>query len=71
MNQAITIRLTKELAEWLTDAARHAGMKKQKFILSLLEKERTGAGARPYMRLAGSVKAAPRNLSARKGFSRE
>jgi hypothetical protein len=35
-----------------------------------LEKARLSAESKPYMRLAGSIRGLPRDLSQRKGFSR-
>jgi hypothetical protein len=69
MGQTITVRLTKELAEWLEQTAAGTGRSQGEIVREQLQKARAGAGRRAYMRLAGSVRG-PRDLSARKGFSR-
>jgi len=69
MGQTVTIRLTKELATWLEQAAKRSGMPRGRIIREQLEKARASGGAQAFMRLAGSVRGA-RDLSARKGFSR-
>jgi hypothetical protein len=68
MSQTITIRLTKDLAAWLEHAAARTGVPQGKIVRDQLEKART-SGAQAFMRLAGVVRG-PRDLSARKGFSR-
>ena len=67
MSNTITIRLPDDLAEWLDDAARRAGVSKGRLVREELEKARNCAD-RPFLSLAGAV-AGPRDLSARKGFS--
>jgi len=68
MGHTITIRLTKELAEWLSETAQRTGLPQGKVVRDQLEKARAGDGARPYMRWAGCVDDAPKDLSTRKGF---
>jgi len=68
VSHTITIRLTKDLAEWLEDAAARTGCSQGKIVREQLEKRRSEEGYRTFMRLAGSVRGA-RNLSSRKGFS--
>ena len=68
MSHTITIRLTKELAEWLEDAAQTTGRPQGSIVRDQIEKARTGDHA-AFLRLAGTVYG-PRNLSSRKGFSR-
>jgi len=69
MSNTLTIRLPRELAEWLREASEQAGVPQGKIVRDQLEQARAGAARRGYMRLAGSVRGA-RNLSRRKGFSR-
>jgi hypothetical protein len=69
MGHTITVRLTKELAAWLAHAAAKTGMPQGKIVRDQLEKARTSSRAQAFMRLAGSVRG-PKDLSARKGFSR-
>ena len=68
MSHTITVRLTKELAEWLEETAARTGVPQSRIIRQELERAMSSS-ERPYMRLAGAVKG-PRDLSARKGFSR-
>ena len=68
MSQTITIRLTKELAAWLEDAAARSGVSQGKLIRDQLEQAREAGKHRRFMRLAGRIDG-PRDLSRRKGFS--
>lgn len=70
MSQTITIRLTKELAEWLARVSAKTGVAQGKIVRDQLEKAKAGDTTRPYMRLAGRVRGA-KDLSKRKGFSRK
>ena len=70
MSHTITIRLNKELAEWLAETAKRTGLPQGKVVRDQLEKAKAGADDRPYMRLAGSIRGLPKDLSRRKGFSR-
>jgi hypothetical protein len=70
MSHTITIRLNKELAAWLEGTASKAGMSQGQLIRDQLEKARAGGSSRPFMRLAGTVRGLPKDLSTRKGFSR-
>lgn len=70
MSHTITVRLNKELADWLAETARRTGVPQGKVVRDQLEKARSSAGGRPYMRLAGSIRGLPKDLSRRKGFSR-
>ena len=69
MGHTITIRLTKDLAEWLERTAAETGRSQGQIVRDHLERTRAGNTGRAFMRLAGTV-TGPRNLSARKGFSR-
>lgn len=68
MGHTLTVRLQKDLAEWLEDEASKTGVAQGKIVRDQLEKARA-ASAQPFMRLAGSIQGA-RNLSTRKGFSK-
>jgi hypothetical protein len=70
MSHTITVRLNKELAEWLADTAKRTGVPQGKVVRDQLEKARSADGQRPFMRLAGSIKGLPRDLSMRKGYSK-
>jgi Ribbon-helix-helix protein, copG family len=69
MSQTITVRLTKELAAWLEQAAAKTGVSQGKIVRDQLERARSTARHQAFMRLAGVVRG-PRELSSRKGFSR-
>ena len=69
MGHTITVRLTKELSEWLEETAARTGLSQGQLIREQLESARMAGGNRPFMRLAGSIRG-PRDLSRRKGFSR-
>ena len=69
MSQTLTIRLTKDLADWLEQTAAETGRSQGQIVRDHLEQARTGGSGRPFMRLAGTVRGAT-DLSTRKGFSR-
>ena len=70
MSHTITIRLTRDLADWLEDTAKRTGVPQGKLVRDHLEKAKASTGNRPYMRRAGKLRGLPRDLSKRKGFSR-
>ena len=70
MGHTITVRLDKELADWLEDEARETGVSQGKIVREQLERAKADGSARPFMRLAGVVRG-PSALSTRKGFSRK
>ena|SRR5438105_292959 len=69
MSHTITIRLNKELAEWLEATAAKTGISQGQLVRNQLEKAKGGGSGKPYMSLAGSLRGLPKDLSARKGFS--
>jgi Ribbon-helix-helix protein, copG family len=70
MGHTITLRLDKDLAEWLEREARRTGVSQGKIVRDQLEKARESGASQPFMRLAGVVRGGPRDVSTRKGFSR-
>lgn len=68
MSHTITIRLNKELAEWLQDKSARSRQPQGKIIRDQLELVRK-ADRPKFMRLAGKVTGGPRDVSSRKGFS--
>lgn len=72
MGQTITFRPTKQLVAWIEQTAAQMGVSQGQFIRSHLEQarahDRTG---KKFMRLAGSIRGGPRDLSLRKGFSKQ
>ena len=71
MSHTLTVRLNKELAAWLEEEAARIGVSQGQIVREELERLRSGNQTLPFMRLAGSVKGRPRNLSARKGYSKK
>ena len=69
MSHTITVRLSKNLAMWLERAAAQTGVSQGKLVRDQLEKARASGPRQSFMRLAGAVRG-PKDLSARKGFSR-
>jgi hypothetical protein len=69
MGQTITVRLTRELAEWLEHAAARSGVSQGQIIRDELERSRAQRAGKSFLRLAGAMRG-PRDLSSRKGFSR-
>lgn len=70
MGHTITIRLDAELAAWLQEHAKKTGQSQGQIVRAQLEKARAASPEKPWMRLAGSVRGMPRDLSKRKGYSR-
>ncbi len=70
MSKTITIRLPEELTKWLSEVSRRTGVPVGRFVRQQLERAKTEQDRKPYMRLAGEI-TGPRDLSSRKGFSRE
>lgn len=67
MRNTFSIRLPEDLASWLDDTARKAGIPRGRLVRMELEKARK-ASKQPFMRWAGAVDGPP-GLSMRKGFS--
>jgi hypothetical protein len=67
VSRKTTVRLTKQLAEWLDDVSARTGLSRSRIIREHLERARAGS-VFPFMRLAGAVRGA-KDLSSRKGFS--
>lgn len=71
MGDTLTIRLPKELLERLRQVARRTGLPAGRVIRESLETTLAQVETNPLLKYAGAVKGGPRNLSSRKGFSRE
>jgi predicted transcriptional regulator len=69
MGNTFSIRLPEDLAAWLDETARKAGVPRGRIVRMELEKARRSS-KQPFMRLAGAVEGHP-GLSSRKGFSRK
>ncbi|MGD0208493.1 MAG: hypothetical protein ABSC89_12895 [Verrucomicrobiota bacterium] len=70
MSQTITIRLNEELSSWLEETASRTGLSQGQIVRDQLEKAKSAKAEKPFMRLAGSLRGLPRDLSQRKGYSR-
>ena len=70
MSNTVTVRLPESLAKWLRDISRRRGVPQSQIIKDNLEKARDAEPDKAFMRLAGSIKGLPRDLSQRKGYSR-
>jgi hypothetical protein len=68
MGHTITVRLTKELAEWLAEKAARANLSQGRLVRDQLERARKEDRPK-FMRLAGCVDGGPRDVSTRKGFT--
>jgi hypothetical protein len=69
MSHTLTVRLPKDLADWLEDEAATMGVSQGRIVREHLERAKGAVPAKRFMRLAGAVRGA-RDLSLRKGFSR-
>jgi len=69
MSHTITVRLNKELALWLEETAVETGVSQGQLVRDQLEKARARSSLKPFMRLAGTIRGLPKDLSKRKGFS--
>ena len=69
MSETLTIRLNKELAEWLEQTATRTGVSQGQLVREQLERLRANRANRAFLRLAGAVRG-PKDLSQRKGFRR-
>ena len=69
MRNTLSVRLDKELAAWLEQAAARSGRSQGQIVRDQLEQARADSPGQGFLRLAGTVRGA-RKLSSRKGFSR-
>ena len=70
MSHVITIRLNKELATWLEQAAAKTGVSQSQLIRDELERAKASGSTQSLMQLAGAVRGS-KDLSMRKGFTRK
>jgi predicted DNA-binding protein len=71
MGNTLTIRLPKELLDRLRLVSRRAGLPVGRVVRRSLETTLADEDKNPLLQFAGVIKGGPRNLSSRKGFSRE
>jgi len=70
MSHTLTVRVSKELSDWLKDASRITGLPVARIVRDHLERAHTQELDRPFLRLVGKMRGPP-DLSSRKGFSRK
>jgi predicted DNA-binding protein len=68
-NTMLTLRVPEELAEWLAEMSKKTGLPVGRLVREQLERARQEQDQHAFMRHAGAI-SGPRDLSARKGFSR-
>lgn len=71
MSNTLTIRLSEELLGKLRRIAERSGLPVGQVVRESLERALSGEEQNPLLKFAGVIKGGPRNLSSRKGFSRE
>jgi predicted DNA-binding protein len=71
MSNTLTIRLPEELLERLREKARLTGLPVGRVVRQSLENALSKEQKNPLLEFAGVIKGGPRNVSSRKGFSRE
>jgi hypothetical protein len=69
MGNTLVVRLSEDLADWLEEISRKSGLSRSSIVRRELERARKQT-EKPWMRLAGSIKGGPSDLSTHKGFSR-
>ena len=70
MGNTLSVRLSKDLAEWLEETSRKTGRTRGSIVRTQLERARSRSEEKPFMRWVGAGDG-PRDLSMRKGFSRK
>jgi len=63
--------LPEEMLEWLKKTSRRTGIPVGRLVRQSLETTLSKEGSGPLLEFAGLVKGGPRNVSSRKGFSRD
>lgn len=71
MSNTLTVRLPEELLERVREKARRTGLPMSRVVRDSLEVSLNGGGNQAWRKFAGIIKGGPRDLSTRKGFSRE
>ena len=71
MSNTLTVRLLADLLDRLRQVARRTGLPVGRVVRQSLETTLQHEEKNPLLEYAGVIKGGPRNLSSRKGFSRE
>jgi hypothetical protein len=67
MSNTLSVRLPKELSQWVKQTAESTGLTQGEVVRQQLEKARSATADKPWMALAGKARG-PRDLSTREGF---
>jgi predicted DNA-binding protein len=71
MGNTITVRLPQELIDRLRQKSRRTGLPVGRVVRQAVESSLSREEKNPLLEYAGVVKGGPRDISSRKGFSRE
>jgi hypothetical protein len=71
MSNTLTIRLPEDLIERLREKSRRTGLPLGRMVRRAVEIDLLREGTNPLLEFAGIIKGGPRDVSSRKGFSRE
>ena len=71
MSNTLTIRLPEEILERLKETSRQTGIPLGRLVRQSLEATLSQNGSNPLLKFAGVIKGGLRNVSSRKGFSRD
>ncbi len=71
MSNTITVRLPQELIDKLRQTSRRTGLPVGRVIRHAVESSLSREEKNPLLEFAGVIKGGPRDVSSRKGFSRE
>ena len=66
MSQTLTIRLTKELTQWLASLAREAGVSQSQVVVNSLERLRKQSKEEEFHRISGAPSKDPPKLRKKK-----
>jgi predicted DNA-binding protein len=71
MGNTITVRLPQELIDRLRKKSRRTGLPVARVVRQAVESSFSREEKNPLLEFAGVIKGGPRDVSSRKGFSRE
>lgn len=71
MSNTVTIRLPQELIDRLRQKSRRTGLPVGRVVRQAVENSLSREEKNPLLEFAGVIKGGPRDVSSRKGFSRE
>ena len=70
MSNTITVRLSEDLAKWLSEVSRETGIPVGRIVRAELKRAKEQQGKQPFLRHAGEIDGPP-DLSSRKGYRRK